>query len=189
MLAPAARERWEVWRDDPQHDPGQRPWDAGLGRLYRTEGGHDTVCVLSQNAQGLAGVCTTSGMPWKTPGRVGDSPIPGAGLYVHPRYGAATITGTGELVLGNCASFSVVESMRQGADPSRAIAHLLELVLAEQPVKSEDQLGVIAVAPDGHWAAGSLRPGFKYVVTDDQGTRVESPELVVVDEPIAETAS
>ena len=189
LLAPAARERWEVWRDDPQQDPGQRPWDSGLGRLYRTEGGHDTVCVLAQNDQGLAGVCTTSGMPWKTPGRVGDSPIPGAGLYVHPRYGAATITGTGELVIGNCASFSVVESMRQGADPSRAIAHLLELVLAEQPVKPEDQLGVIAIGPDGHWAAGSLRPGFKYVVTDEEGTRVESPELVIVDEPVPETAS
>ena len=79
--------------------------------------------------------------------------------------------------------------MRQGADPSRAIAHLLELVLAEQPVKSEDQLGVIAIAPDGHWAAGSLRPGFKYVVTDEEGTRVESPELVIVDEPVPETAS
>ena len=189
LLAPAARERWEAWRDDPQQDPGQRPWDSGLGRLYRTEGGHDTVCVLAQNDQGVAGVCTTSGMPWKTPGRVGDSPIPGAGLYVHPRYGAATITGTGELVIGNCASFSVVESMRQGADPSRAIAHLLELVLAEQPVKPEDQLGVIAIGPDGHWAAGSLRPGFKYVVTDKQGTRVESPELVIVDEPVPETAS
>ena len=189
LLAPAARERWEAWCDNPQQDPGQRPWDSGLGRLYRTEGGHDTVCVLARNDQGLAGVCTTSGMPWKTPGRVGDSPIPGAGLYVHPRYGAATITGTGELVVGNCASFSVVESMRQGADPSRAIAHLLELVLAEQPVKSGDQLGVIAIASDGHWAAGSLRPGFKYVVTDGQGTRVESPELVIVDEPVPETAS
>ena len=79
--------------------------------------------------------------------------------------------------------------MRQGADPSRAIAHLLELVLAEQPVKEEDQLGVIAVTPEGHWAAGSLRPGFKYVVTDSEGTRVEVPELVIIDEPVPETAS
>ena len=55
-------------------------------------------------------------------------------------------------------------------------------------MKEEDQLGVIAVTPEGHWAAGSLRPGFKYVVTDSEGTRVEVPELVIIDEPVPETA-
>ena len=80
---------------------------------------HDTVGVLAIDARGqMAGACSTSGLPFKVPGRVGDSPIIGHGLYVDPRRGAAVATGTGELIMGVCGSFLAVELMGRGASPA-----------------------------------------------------------------------
>ena len=85
-------------------------------------GNHDTIGMLAMDRNGnLAGACTTSGMAWKMRGRVGDSPIIGAGLYVDNEVGAATSTGVGEEVIRNCGSFLVVELMRQGRSPRRRV--------------------------------------------------------------------
>ena len=145
-LAKDAREAWEGWRGqggvdvvDQSKDTalfGLRPVDPGLGttaggRLFRPgsddtskEGpapaGHDTIGVLARDATGTMGAaCSTSGLPFKVPGRVGDSPIPGHGLFVDPGVGQATATGTGELISGISASMVAVETLRTTL-PARA---------------------------------------------------------------------
>ena len=91
---------------------------------------HDTVGVLAIDSQGkLAGACSSSGLPFKVPGRVGDSPIIGHGLYVDPRRGAAVATGKGELIMGVCGSFLAVELMGRGASPLDAACEVLQRIL------------------------------------------------------------
>ncbi len=186
LLTDAVRERWERRRSAPAADPPRRPIDRGGGRLF-AEGddsghaGHDTVCVLARAADGrLAGACSTSGTPLKLPGRVGDSPIPGHGLYVHPRHGAAAATGVGELAMGGCTSFACVEAMRRGASPAEAAREALERVIEDQRLEPHHQLAVIAMTPDGVVGAASLRPDFIAVVGDSGGVRCEPPAFVLL---------
>ena len=186
LLTDAVRERWERRRARPAADPPRRPIDRGEGRLFAEgagpgDAGHDTVCVLAHGLDGrLAGACSTSGTPWKVPGRVGDSPIPGHGLYVHPRHGAAAATGMGELAMGGCTSFACVESMRQGASPAEAARLALERVVADHDLAPHQQLAVIAMAPDGVVGAAALRPDFIAVVGDAGGVRCEPPAFVLL---------
>lgn len=194
LLSDAARDKWLAWRAAPgpvdqSRDSGLRPIDVGGGEgaLFRGASeadwaGHDTVGVLCADRTGrMAGACSTSGAPYKRPGRVGDSPIIGHGLYVDPDGGGATATGTGELVMGLCSSFAVVESMRRGASPSAAITHALERIRDSGPLRDEHQVAIIALRPDGAWAAGALRPGFKSVYTDESGTIVRDPDVVLLE--------
>jgi len=170
LVSDRAREEWEQWKRDPKAvdqttDKGSwpaRPIDTGAGgRLF-----HDTIGVLAIDRAGvMAGACSTSGMPFKLPGRVGDSPIIGSGLYVHPRFGGATATGAGELVMGQCSSFLIVELMRRGATPAQAIEDALSRLREEHELREEHQVGLIALTPDGEWSAGALREGFKVSVT------------------------
>ncbi len=126
---------------------------------------HDTVGVLARSAAGiLAGACSTSGIAYKVPGRVGDSPIIGQGLYVDPLGGAAVATGTGELVMGICGSFLAVESMRQGASAAEAAERVIRRVDATYDLRPEHQVGLIALAKDGTWASAALRAGFSVAV-------------------------
>src|SRR5262245_51741695 len=127
-----SRARWLEWkrRVDPKHylDPKKRAeawYDAGLGMvregLIDAEHNHGTININAVNANGeLCGVTSTSGLAWKIPGRVGDSPIFGAGLYVDNDVGAAGSTGRGEANLYNLGSFVVVEHMRRGMGPKEA---------------------------------------------------------------------
>ncbi|MHC4809724.1 MAG: isoaspartyl peptidase/L-asparaginase [Planctomycetota bacterium] len=187
LLTDAIRERWERRRARAEVDPPRRPIDRGEGRLFADGGegagdaGHDTVCVLARGVDGrLAGACSTSGTPWKMPGRIGDSPIPGHGLYVHPRYGAAAATGTGELAMGGCTSFVCVEAMRAGASPADAARRALERIIEDHRLEPHHQLAVIAMAPDGEIGAASLRPDFVAVVGDAGGVRCEPPAFVLL---------
>jgi isoaspartyl peptidase/L-asparaginase-like protein (Ntn-hydrolase superfamily) len=144
-------------------------------------GGHDTICALALDRSGrLAGACSTSGMPFKLPGRVGDAAGIGHGLYVDPEAGAATATGTGELVMGLCSSFHVVELMRAGAEPQGALRAALERVRDAYDLAPEHQVAMIALRPDGAWASAALRPGYKCVVTDATGTKLLDPHAVVL---------
>src|SRR5206468_886329 len=125
--------------DDQAKAPRSRPAGASppkrnieeLGlttadRAKKREANHDTIGVLAIDAAGtLAGGCTTSGLRFKLPGRVGDSPIIGHGLYVDPAAGAAVATGHGELVMGVCGSFLAVELMRQGKSPCAAAMEVI----------------------------------------------------------------
>ena len=127
-----SRERWLEWkrRIDPGHylNPGERAragYEAGLGMMADGRiDEHDffgTINCDGINSRGeICGVSTTSGLAWKIPGRVGDSPILGAGLYVDGTYGAAGSTGRGEANLYNLTSYLIVENLRNGLSPKDA---------------------------------------------------------------------
>ncbi len=111
---------------------------------------HDTVGVLAIDAAGqMAGACSTSGLPFKLPGRVGDSPIIGHGLYVDPKRGAAVTTGMGELVMSVCGSFLAVDRMGRGASPLDAAREVLERIVECRQVREEHQVAIIALGAVG----------------------------------------
>src|SRR5579872_3649429 len=103
--------------------------------------------MLALDSEGnLSGACTTSGMAFKIHGRVGDSPIIGAGLFVDNEIGAATSTGVGEEVIRICGSHLVVELMRQGRSPQEACEQAVKRIVKNQPVKSKEiQVGFLAI--------------------------------------------
>lgn len=156
-----------------------RPFDTGSPALFdesRWKNLHDTIGVLALDANGvLAGACSTSGMPYKLPGRVGDSPIIGHGLYVDPEAGAAVATGTGELIMGICGSFLIVELMRRGAAPVDAIREALARIERNYELRPEHQAAFLALRPNGEWSSGALRLGFRMAVCDATGDQIISP--------------
>jgi len=167
-----------------------RPFDQGAGgRLFAQDAserrwhGHDTIGVLARDHAGVfAGACSTSGTPFKRPGRVGDSPIIGHGLYVEPNVGAATATGTGELISAVCGSFLVVESMRAGRSAEESIRAALRRVDESLRIEPHHQVAFVAMRADGTWAAGALRKGFLAVVRDAHGAKVHEPAVVLRDD-------
>jgi N4-(beta-N-acetylglucosaminyl)-L-asparaginase len=198
LLMNAARTEWEQWRNNPRSIDRERyqgwvpPLNVeelkdGVSAACRAgsvpEPSHDTVSILALDGAGtLAGACSTSGMAFKVPGRVGDSPITGHGLYVDQTGGAgaaAAATGTGELVMGVCGSFLAVELMRSGRTPAEAIAEVLRRVIQRFRLGTDHQVALIAMNTGGAWASGALRPGFNHTISDEGGTRVE-PALAVM---------
>ncbi len=151
-------------------------------------GSHDTVSILAIDADNqLAGVCSTSGMAFKVPGRIGDSPIIGHGLYVDQQAGGAAATGNGELVMGTCGSFLAVELMRRGATPLDALIDCLHRITQRFTLGPDHQVAMIAMAAPpregkewGGWATAAIRPGFRHTITDAGGTRVEEPTRVLM---------
>ncbi|HEY1554543.1 MAG TPA: N(4)-(beta-N-acetylglucosaminyl)-L-asparaginase [Kofleriaceae bacterium] len=123
---------------------------------------HDTVCAIGLDAnRNVATVVSTSGLPGKLAGRVGDSPLIGAGSYCDNDVGGAAATGIGELAIKNAASFAIVERMRAGASPTRACEDVLARVVAHHPEVKTDpgaQLAFIALAKSGEVGAAALRP-------------------------------
>ena len=120
LLTPQAEAAWREWLKTEKYQPQINAERRGIPG---NSDNHDTIGMLALDAKGhLAGACTTSGMAWKLHGRVGDSPIIGAGLYVDNDVGAATASGVGEEMIRNAASFLVVELMRQGARRHRPAA-------------------------------------------------------------------
>ena len=177
ILAQSSKDKWLKWKGENEPTETLAPNDTGTGKLF---GNHDTIGTLAIDTNGtLAGACSTSGMAWKVPGRVGDSPIIGHGLYVDPFRGAATATGHGELISGVCSSFLVVELMGRGASPIEAIQEMLQRVEHAYDITPEHQVACIAMTPDGQCAAGALRQGFTYVTCKDGPAEVKSPEFVL----------
>jgi len=120
LLTEKARLEWLKWKENLSKDDDWFPPKDGV---YRDRQGrkYGTINVLAVDKGGnLAGVTTTSGLSWKIPGRVGDSPIIGAGLYVDNEVGAAGAVGRGEDVIKTCSSFYIVLRMAQGRSPQEA---------------------------------------------------------------------
>ncbi|OWQ52674.1 N(4)-(beta-N-acetylglucosaminyl)-L-asparaginase [Stenotrophomonas maltophilia] len=166
LLTPEAEKAWREWLKTAQYTPEinaerrSRPGDSS---------NHDTLGMLAIDAQGrLAGACTTSGMAWKMHGRVGDSPIIGAGLYVDNEVGAATASGVGEEMIRNAASFLVVELMRQGRSPAEACREAIARVVRKRPEASKTlQVCFLALNKHGEVGAYALHRGFVYAVCDN----------------------
>ena len=126
---------------------------------------HDTLSVLVQDKMGdLAGACTTSGWAYKMHGRVGDSPIIGAGLIVDNEIGCAAATGLGEEVIKTTGSFLVVELMRQGYDPTKACEEALNRVIKAHNGNPDFQIGYIALRKDGEIGSACLKWSFEYAL-------------------------
>ncbi|MCL4110059.1 UNVERIFIED_CONTAM: hypothetical protein GTU68_057289 [Idotea baltica] len=137
---------------------------------------HDTIGIIAiDQKRELSGACTTSGLGYKMAGRVGDSPIIGAGLFVDNEVGSAVATGMGELVMRSVGSFLVVELMRQGRSPMEACKEAIMRIVDRQDT-SEVQVGYIALSKDGTYGAYSIKPGFVYAVTTKDGTEVMKAE-------------
>lgn len=139
---------------------------------------HDTIGMIAIDSFGnLSGSCTTSGMGFKMRGRVGDSPIIGAGLYVDNEVGAATATGVGEEVIKICGTHLVVELMRQGLSPAEACRKAVERMVKRDAKKAKDtQVGFIAINKKGEYGGYCLQKGFNYAVcyADDKNFMVDA---------------
>jgi N4-(beta-N-acetylglucosaminyl)-L-asparaginase len=210
LLSPEAKQAWEGWRKQPAEgrSPVDQSRDSSLAALRPIDGRaggdgrlfgaslptaspdpsdesrwrhHDTIGTLCVDAHGiLAGACSTSGMPFKVPGRVGDSPIIGHGLYVDPDAGAATATGAGELVMGVCGSFLAVEFLRRGHSPLDAAVFTLERIRRSYRLEPHHQVAMIVMTPDGEWASAALRPGFRAAERDATGERLHEPGAILL---------
>jgi N4-(beta-N-acetylglucosaminyl)-L-asparaginase len=183
LLTEAARKKWQQWKATGQaHDPhldfhvGERPATIDPNKT------HDTLGVLGIDASGNIGVaCTTSGRAFKLPGRVGDSPLIGPGLYCDPDAAAAVATGTGELMIGVAACFLVVERIRSGDRPIDAIRFTLKRVADSYQLGPKDQCALIALTPQGHYASGALRKGFQVAITTATTSTLVPPDAVLID--------
>lgn len=124
---------------------------------------HDTIGMLALDKNGdVAGACTTSGMAYKLPGRVGDSPIIGAGLYVDNEVGGATATGVGEEVIRTVGSFLIVELMRQGLSPQAACEEGVKRIMKKNEGRTDFQIGFLAINKAGETGGYCVHPGFTY---------------------------
>lgn len=186
----ASRRVWVEWkrRTDPSHYLSPRDREqAGLETAFAMadEGWFErdhiygTINCNGINAKGeICGVTTTSGLAFKIPGRVGDSPILGAGLYVDGSVGAAGSTGRGEANLYNLCSFMIVEEMRRGAHPKDAGLTALRRVASQTKEKRllDEQghpnfgLNFYALDAKGRYAGVSMQPS-SYAVHDENGAR------------------
>jgi N4-(beta-N-acetylglucosaminyl)-L-asparaginase len=172
LLTPESRAAWEKWRKTAKYQPVSNieVKSYGQGTNLGTPGGagnHDTIGMLAIDAHGnLSGACTTSGAAWKMHGRVGDSPIIGAGLYVDNDVGGATSTGMGEEVIRNVGSFLVVELMRGGMGPQDACKAAVERILKRKPETKMLQVGFLAINKKGEVGAWAIQKGFSYSLCD-----------------------
>lgn len=156
LLTPESEKAWKEWLKESKYEPVIN-WEN-----------HDTIGLLAVDENGdIAGACTTSGMAYKMHGRVGDSPIIGAGLFVDNEVGGATATGMGELVLRTLGSFLVVELMRNGMSPQQACEEAVMRIVKKDPTNKNNQVGYIAVNKRGETGAYCLQPGFNYALFQD----------------------
>ena len=129
--------------------------------------------VALDASNNLSGACTTSGMAFKMHGRVGDSPIIGAGLFVDNEIGAASATGVGEEVIKICGSHTIIESMRHGMSPEEACKEAVRRIVKNKASKLNDlQVGFLAINKKGEHGGFAIQKGFTYCVTTKEGTRV-----------------
>jgi N4-(beta-N-acetylglucosaminyl)-L-asparaginase len=171
LLTKESEQAWHEWLRAAHYTPVVDGDMRNHGRGDEAPGGahdHDTIGMLALDAHGrMAGACTTSGLAWKLRGRVGDSPIVGAGLYVDNDVGAATSTGVGEEVIRNAGSFLVVELMRHGRTPQQACREAVLRIAQRRPKAAREiQVGFLAMNRHGEVGAWALQKGFEYAVCD-----------------------
>ncbi|WP_126245511.1 N(4)-(beta-N-acetylglucosaminyl)-L-asparaginase [Chitinophaga rhizosphaerae] len=184
LLTPESEKAWKEWLKKAEYKPViniENQQYEGKGttafnplRLPGNAWNHDTIGMVALDAAGnLSGACTTSGMAFKMHGRVGDSPIIGAGLYVDNEIGAATATGVGEEVIRVVGSFLVVELMRQGYSPEAACKEAVLRIVKKKPAKAKEiQIGFLALNKKGEHGAYCLHPGFSYACTTGEKEEV-----------------
>jgi N4-(beta-N-acetylglucosaminyl)-L-asparaginase len=181
-LSPDSAKEWKKWLEKSKYEPvvnieNRKPrGQISQAAPYFFDDGspnHDTMGTIALDSKGrLAGMVTTSGMAFKIHGRVGDSPIIGAGLFVDNEVGAATSSGVGEEVIRICGTHTVIEQMRFGRSPEEACREAVGRVVKRDPRKAKElQVGFVAISNKGEIGAYSVVKGFTFSVTN-----VEYPE-------------
>ena len=168
-LSDDAKKSYEQWLKKSEYKPV-----INIENTKASEYNHDTIGMIAMDAAGnLSGSCTTSGMAFKMRGRVGDSPVIGAGLFVDNEVGAVTATGQGEDVIRICGSHSVVEYMRQGLSPEEACkAAVAKIARIKKEKAKEIQIGFIAINKKGETGGYALHSGFSYAIKSGSEERL-----------------
>ena len=164
LLTEASHKSWLKWKKGSDKKDDLDPNEN-----------HDTISLLAQDLDGnLSGACTTSGLAYKIHGRVGDSPIIGAGLFVDNEIGVAGATGHGEAVMKASGSFLVVELMRRGYTPQDACNEALGRIIKQYDGNPGFQVAYIALRKDGKIGVAAIRKGFKYALASDNSNELHS---------------
>jgi N4-(beta-N-acetylglucosaminyl)-L-asparaginase len=180
-LSPEARRNYDNWLKKSEYKPpainvenkqGHGPFAPA--KLENGEWNHDTIGMVAMDTHGnLSGSCTTSGSGFKMRGRLGDSPIIGAGLFVDNEVGACTATGQGEDVIRVAGSHSVIELMRQGLSPGAACKKIIERIVRIKKGKVKDiQVALLALNKKGQAGAYAIHDGFSYAIRTNEGEKL-----------------
>jgi N4-(beta-N-acetylglucosaminyl)-L-asparaginase len=179
LLTPQSEKAWRDWLKTSQYEPNRtirelenrikkekqeaEPWPVALLN-------HDTIGMIALDKNGnLSGACTTSGMAFKMNGRVGDSPIIGAGLFIDNEVGAATATGLGEEVVKICGAHTIVEMMRHGASPEDACKEAVRRVIKNNGEKANTvQVGFLAINKKGEYGGYSVMKNFSMAIRTEK---------------------
>jgi isoaspartyl peptidase/L-asparaginase-like protein (Ntn-hydrolase superfamily) len=168
LFTEKARKAWEEWKIKSEYKP-----------IINIEN-HDTISMLAIDKNGdISGACTTSGMAFKMHGRVGDSPIIGAGMFCDNEVGGAAATGQGELVMKTLGSFLVVELMLNGMSPKEACKEAVLRIVRKIPDYEKSQIGYIAINKAGEVGAYCLHPGFNYALYRDGENKLIDAESYI----------
>lgn len=182
LLTAGSERIWKEWLKTSKYDPmdtmkefekamkkdeAPYPWPSSILN-------HDTIGMVALDNEGnLGGACTTSGMAFKMNGRVGDSPIIGAGLFVDNEVGAASATGVGEEVVKICGAHTIVEAMRRGSTPEAACREAIRRIVKNKGADAKNtQVGFLAINNKGQHGGFAIQKNFTYCVTTKEGTKV-----------------
>jgi L-asparaginase/N4-(beta-N-acetylglucosaminyl)-L-asparaginase len=151
LLTPDSLEKWLEWKADPKRK-----------RFWISSENHDTIGMVATDGRGhMVSGCSTSGLAWKIPGRVGDSPLVGCGVYADDTAGAASATGDGDLMTNYCTSVSIVHFMERGASPQDACVELLRHMVKTDPQNRAGEVCVIAINNRGETGAASMQSKYR----------------------------
>lgn len=178
-LSPDAEKAWKDWLKKSEYMPvinieNRKPVSSNMrsAPAFFEDGSanHDTMGTIALDVKGnLSGAVTTSGMAFKMHGRVGDSPVIGAGLFVDNQVGAATSSGVGEEVIRICGTHTVIELMRFGRSPEQACREAVMRIIDRDTAKAKElQVGFVALSRTGEVGAFAVQKGFTYSVTNKQ---------------------
>lgn len=162
LLTESSKKVWQDWLKANKYEPKVNVHN------------HDTIGILAiDKNNNISGACTTSGMAFKMHGRVGDSPILGAGMYVDNEVGGACATGQGEFMMKTLGSFLIVELMRQGRTPQEACEEAIDRIIKKygSTLPKGTQVGYLAINKAGEHGAYSLMQGFNYALYQSEQNR------------------
>ncbi len=194
-LSPDAQKSYQNWLKNSEYKPPainveslpvreEDKKDHGPFAPFKLENGewnHDTIGMVAMDTNGnLSGSCTTSGAGFKMRGRLGDSPIIGAGLFVDNEVGACTSTGQGEDVIRVAGSHSVIELMRQGLAPELACKKIIERIIKIKGAKAKDiQVAFLAVNKQGVVGAYAIHKGFSYAIKTNEMEKMVAAKFIL----------
>jgi len=186
-LSDDAKKAYKQWLEKSLYKPEinieKKQGNGPFAPMFFDDGtlNHDTMGLVAMDANGdMSGAVTTSGMAYKIHGRVGDSPIIGAGLFVDNEIGAATSSGLGEEVIRICGTHTVVEYMRNGLSPEQACKKACERIVKRDPEKAKTlQVGFLAMNKKGEYGAYAIQKGFVFSVKSDTENKIHDSKYLI----------